>query len=92
MVVRNEKGKEIKTGQFYLDDDDEDSDGGEDEDPKGPLWGKVPHQQDHKTFECGLCNTSFRSRNLLSKHLKDVKYHNKQYQIQGGEAHLMCHW
>ena len=78
VVVQNEKGKEMKTdlsnGQLYLDDD-EDSDGDEDDDPKYPQWGNVPHQQDHKSFECRLCKTSFRSRNLLFKHLKDVNYH-----------------
>ena len=79
MVVQNEKGKEMKTdlsnGQLYLDNDGEDSDEDEDDDPKDPQWGNVPHQQDHKTFESGLCKTSFRSRNLLFKHLKDVNYH-----------------
>ena len=73
VVVQNEKGKEMKTdltnGQLYLDDDDEDSDEDEDGDQKDPRWGNVPQQQDHKTFECGLCKTSFRSRNLLFKHL-----------------------
>jgi hypothetical protein len=79
VLVQNEKGKGMKTdlpnGQLYLDDDDEDSDEGEDDDPKDPQWYNVPHQQDHKPFECGLCKTSFRSRNLLFKHLKDVNCH-----------------
>jgi hypothetical protein len=79
VVVQNEKGKTMKTdlsnGQLYLDDDDEDSDDDDGEDPKEPSWGNVPHQQDHKTYECGLCKASFKSRNLLFKHLKDVNYH-----------------
>ena len=71
VVVQNEKGKEMKTdlsnGQLYLDDDDEDSEKDENEDPNDPSWGNVPHQQANKTYECGLCKTSFKSRNLLFK-------------------------
>ena len=58
-----------------MDDDDQDSDDDDSEDPKDPSWGNVPHQQDHKTYECGLCKTSFKSRNLLFKHLEDVNHH-----------------
>ena len=79
VVVQNEKGQEMETdlsnGQLFLDNDDEDSNEGEDDDPTDPEWGNVPHQQDHKTLECGQCKTSFRSRNLLVKHLKDANYH-----------------
>ena len=79
MVVQNEKGKEMKNdlsnGQLYLDDEDEDSDEDEDDGPKDPQWGNVPHQQNYKSFECKLCKTSFKTRNLLFKHLKDVNYH-----------------
>ena len=66
---------DLSNGQLYLDDDDEDSGEDEDDDPKDPQWANVPHQQDHKLFECRLCKTSFRRRNLLFKHPNDVNYH-----------------
>ena len=79
VLVQNEKGKEMKTdlsnGQLYLDDDDEDSDEDEDDDPNNSQWGNVPHQQTYRSFECGLCKISFKSRNLLFRHLEDVNYH-----------------
>ena len=68
---------DLSNGQLYMDDDNEGSDEDEDEDddPKHPQWGDVPYQQNYKSFECKLCKTSFKTRNLLFKHLKDVNYH-----------------
>ena len=68
---------DLSNGQLYLDDDDEDSEEDENEDPKEPSWGNVPRQQSNKTYECKLCKTSFKSKNLLFKHLNEVNFHKK---------------
>ena len=59
-----------------MDDDDKDSEEDDDDDPKDPQWGDVPYQRNDKSFECKLCKISFRTRNLLFKHLKDVTKQN----------------